>query len=321
MMNIYQYFKTLPCVVRSATVLIAINILFIQQSYAQDAIQFSQYFSNQLVINPAYAGADDALSLTMVHRNQWTGIKGAPRTTTLTGHTLFKNKNTGVGINLFVDEINIHSQVSFSGVYSYRIKLNSKSYLSMGLQAGLNYAKSDYASLSGTLYAANDPGIIFEKQSESAFQFGTGAYYQSNKLEVGLSAPILFSSGNSLQLNDSLKRLSTIPHYFLFSRYKVKVSPHVQLNPGFLLKFRSGRPLAIDVNLEAVLNEVLTFGLSYRSFESISAIFQLKILPQMKFGYAYDIPISSVKRRYFNSHELMLNYVFAYKNYNVNNPR
>ena len=76
--------------------LILLCCVLSQFVYGQDAIQFSQYFSNQLIINPAYAGADDALSLTMVHRNQWTGVKGAPRTTTLTGHTLFKNENTGI---------------------------------------------------------------------------------------------------------------------------------------------------------------------------------------------------------------------------------
>ena len=235
--------------------------------------------------------------------------------------TLFKNENTGLGVNLFVDEINIHSQVSFSGVYSYRIKLDSKSYLSMGLQAGLNYAKSDYAALAGTLFNANDPGIPYQKQSELAFQFGAGAYYLSDKFEIGFSSPILHSSGSSYYLGDSLKRLSTIPHYFLLSRYKMKLSPHFQLNPGFLLKARSGRPLAIDINVDAIINEVLMLGMSYRSFESMSVIFQLKILPQMRFGYAYDIPLSDVTRRYFNSHEIMLNYVFTYKNYNVNNPR
>lgn len=319
MMNILTYigklkFSQIPGLILSG--LLCIPTL----GLTQDAMQYSQYFSNQLAINPAYAGADDALSLTMLHRNQWTGVNGAPKTTSITGHTLFKNENTGIGANLFVDEINIHSNVSFSGVYSYRIKTGKDSYLSMGLQAGLNYAKSDYASLAGTIYDPNDPGIRFEKQSESAFQFGTGIYYKSKRLEAGLSAPILYSSA-STSTSDTLRRLGATPHYFFLTRYKVSVSQNVQIVPGFLLKSRTGRPLAIDMNLETVINEIVMFGLSYRSFESLSGILQMKILPQMKFGYAYDIPLSSVQRRYFNSHELMLNYIFKYKNYNVKSPR
>ena len=300
--------------------LILFFILMNNGLYAQDAIQFSQYFSNQLAINPAYAGADDALSLTMVHRNQWTGVNGAPRTTTLSGHTLFKNENTGIGVSLFVDEINIHSNVSFSGIYSYRIKLGKASYLSMGLQAGINYAKSDYASLTSTIFDPNDPGLLFEKQSESAFQFGTGLYFKSSKLEVGISAPVLYSSKSSSS-QDSTRITGRSPHYFMLTRYKIQLSHNIQLNPGFLLKSRIGNPLAIDLNLETVINEVLMLGLSYRSFESLCAILQMKILPQMKFGYSYDIPLSTIQRSYFNSHELMLNYVFKYKNYNVKSPR
>ncbi|MCK5371670.1 MAG: PorP/SprF family type IX secretion system membrane protein, partial [Cyclobacteriaceae bacterium] len=123
---------------------LALVLFSITNSYGQQAIQFSQYFSNQLVINPAFAGSEDALSITMVHRNQWTGINGAPTTTTLSGHTLFKNEHTGLGVNMFVDKINIHKSSNFLGLYSYRIKVSNSSYLSMGLQAGVENIKSDY---------------------------------------------------------------------------------------------------------------------------------------------------------------------------------
>lgn len=287
---------------------------------AQHAIQFSQYFSNQLVLNPAYAGADDALSITLVHRNQWTGVNGAPKTTTLSGHTLFKNKNTGLGISLFSDKINIHSNVSFSGIYSYRIRTGERSYLCMGLQAGINYVKSDYASLAGNIHDPNDPTIRFENMSDAEFQFGAGLYFKSPQLELGFSAPILYTSGINYY-TDSLTSPGTTPHYFLFTRYKINLSPHIQLHPGFLIKGRSDWPLAVDLNVDALFNEVLMFGLSYRSFETLSAIVQIKVLPQMKFGYAYDFPLSSIRRSNFNSHEIMLNYIFNYKDYNVKSPR
>lgn len=286
----------------------------------QHAIQFSQYFSNQLILNPAYAGADDALSLTMVHRNQWTGVTGAPKTTTLSGHTLFKNKNTGLGINLFSDKINIHSNVSFTGIYSYRIKTGERSYLSLGLQAGINYVKSDYASLAGSIHDPNDPNIRFENMSDAEFQFGTGLYFRNPQLEFGLSAPILYTSGINY-FTDSLTSPSTTPHYFLFTRYKIILSPQVQLHPGFLIKGKSGWPLAVDLNVDALFNEVLLFGLSYRSFETLSTIVQIKVLPQMKFGYTYEMPLKSIQQRNYNTHEVMLNYIFHFKDYNVKNPR
>lgn len=287
---------------------------------AQQAIQFSQYFSNQLVLNPAYAGADDALSLTFIHRNQWTGVVGSPKTTTLSGHTLFKNEHTGLGINLVSDKINIHSNTSFTGIYSYRIKTGATSYLSLGLQTGINFIKSDYASLTGGLQNPNDPNIGSKNVSESVIQFGTGMYYKNPRLEIGLSAPIIYSSANVGNI-DSPTIASVTPHYFLFTRYKIDVSNHVILHPGFLLKGKSGWPLSLDLNIDALLNNVLMIGLSYRSFEILCAIVQVKILPQMKFGYSYDMPLSSIQGSIFNSHEMMLNYIFQYKTYKVQSPR
>ena len=289
-------------------------------SHGQQAIQFSQYFSNQLVLNPAYAGYDDALSLTMVHRSQWTGVQGAPKTTTISGHTLFKNEHTGLGMNLISDEINIHKNMSFNGVYSYRIKTGSKSYLSLGLNAGINYHKSDYNSLLAGIIDPNDPSIRFEQVSETAFQFGTGLFYKLPKVEFGLSAPILYSSKSANGFNES-ETSSTNPHYFIFAKYKMKLSPNLKLNPSFLLKKKSDWPLAYDINLEAEIKEVLMLALSYRSKETLSTIVQVKILPQMKFGYSYDIPLSEMQKRNFNSHEIMLNYIFKYNDYNTTSPR
>lgn len=287
---------------------------------AQQAIQFSQYFSNQLVLNPAYAGADDALSLTFMHRSQWTSVGGSPQTTTLSGHTLFKNEHTGLGVNLVSDKINIHSNTSFTGIYSYRIKTGAASYLSLGLQSGINFIKSDYTSLSGSLQNPTDPNIGSKNVSESAIQFGAGMYYKNPRLEIGLSAPIIYSSAK-VGDTDSPTIASVTPHYFFYTRYKIDLSNHVQLYPGFLLKGKSGWPLSIDLNIDALLNNVLMIGLSYRSFETLSAIVQVKILPQVKFGYAYDIPLSSIQGINFNTHEIMLHYIFQYKAYNVKSPR
>lgn len=298
-------------------VLMILLLLPFTEAQAQQAIQFTQYFSNQLVLNPAYAGSDDALSLTLVHRNQWTGVQGAPKTTTVSGHTLFKNEHTGLGVNLFVDKINIHSNVNFNGIYSYRIKTGAKSYLSLGLSAGINYNKSDYNSLLASINDPNDPNIRFEKLSESAFQFGTGVFYKSPKVEIGLSAPILYSSSSGT----SEESPGNLPHYFVFVRYKMKLSPGLQFSPSVLIKSKKDWPISYDINAEVLIKEVLMVALSYRSAETLSTIVQVKLLPQMKFGYSYDIPLSEIQKRTFNSHEIMLNYVFKYKDYSASNPR
>ena len=305
-------------VIRSIPAVVLMCIMAVS-AICQPALQFSQYYSNQLVLNPAYAGSDNALSLTMVHRNQWSGVKGAPKTTTLSAHTLFKNEHTGLGINFFVDQINIHKNVNLSGIYSYRIKTGDHSFLSLGLQAGLYHINSDYTSLGSGSLVADDPGIGYENLSKSAFQFGTGIFFKNRSIELGISAPILYSTNIDFMNDESF--LGTSPHIFMLARYKIRVSPNFQLNPGFLIKNNPGWPLSYDFNLDSWIKEVLMLAVSYRSYETLSCIVQVKILPQMKFGYSVDFPINESQARNFNTHEFMLNYIFTYKNYNVKSPR
>lgn len=46
---------------------------------AQQVPVTSQYLTNGLVINPAYAGTREALSANLSYRKQWAKINGAPR--------------------------------------------------------------------------------------------------------------------------------------------------------------------------------------------------------------------------------------------------
>ncbi len=54
-------------------------IVFVQAAKAQQDAQYSQYMFNGIYINPAYAGYKEELNLHSFYRNQWTGIKGSPK--------------------------------------------------------------------------------------------------------------------------------------------------------------------------------------------------------------------------------------------------
>src|SRR5688572_28456063 len=92
--------------------LAVITFLMTSETIAQQKMQFTQYMFNCLVINPAYAGADEALSLTFIQRSQWSGVENAPSTQTLSAHTLFKKKHFGLGLTIVNDRIGVHKNLS-----------------------------------------------------------------------------------------------------------------------------------------------------------------------------------------------------------------
>jgi type IX secretion system PorP/SprF family membrane protein len=305
--------------VKKKLIILTVFLVGGQWVWGQQIGQYTQYMSNELVINPAFAGAHEVLSLTMVHRSQWTGLEGAPSTQTFSAHSLFKSDHFGLGITVVNDRVGIHQNLTFNTSYAYHLQIDKDTYFSMGLQVGVNHKQSDFGSLIGQTQTPNDPSISAFGATTTSLEVGTGIYFRSPKLHLGLSAPKLFSSKTSM--NDSINIELNKPHYFLYGRYRVPINSNIKIQPGILIKYLPNIPVSFDFSLAAIFNEVLLTGLSYRSFESIDLLLQAKVTKQLKLGYSFDYPISMVSELSRSSHEIMLNYIFRFSKYKIKPPR
>jgi type IX secretion system PorP/SprF family membrane protein len=284
---------------------------------AQQQPQYTQYLFSGLVINPAYAGTDEALSATFIDRHQWTGIEGAPVTQTMALHTLSKKRKVGLGIVLSNDRIGIHRNTSGQLSYAYHLQVAKKSYLAFGLQAGGFYVKSDY----GSLINANspDPKLSNYSINQFFFDFGAGVYFRSPKLHIGISSPTLLDK--SAQVNDTTAIRFNSLQLFGFVKYKATLSPFWEIEPALLVKHIGNLPVSADGTLTFIYKTVLTMGTSYRFKESIGALLKAKATPQLQIGYAYDYPVGPVSKLSNGSHEFMVQYLFKFERSGVNSPR
>ena len=297
---------------------IAVIVLFLlPEVQAQQRVQYTQYMFDGSIINPAFAGAEEALSLTFIYRNQWSGVEGAPQSQTLSAHTLFKEKQVGVGLIINNDKIGVHKTLNIGTNYAYHLNLNNDKVLSFGLQAGLNNRRADYASLAAQ--ANNDPSISNATVAETYFDLGVGLYLRTPKFHLGYSIPEIIP--NDLKLNDSTTTELSDLNQFIFSKLIIDVSPQIRLTPSILLKYLNGVPLSYDLNLNATFRKVITGGISYRKAESIDFIMRLQVTPQFQFGYSYDYPIGDISNLSNASHEIMARYLFKFNQANVASPR
>ena len=275
----------------------------------QQNTQFTQYIVNELIINPAYAGAEQALSISLLNRSQWSGVDGAPATQAFTAHSLIKEQKIGLGLVMTSDKIGVHSSFKTAASISYRIELNNEAFLSFGLQAGMTQNKSDYNSLAGQAQNTNDPKLNSGNLSETNFELGSGVYYITPRLNLGISMPnMLYKSAPSDSISYSLFNNNL---YFLF-RYRIPVSNNIMLQPGLIVRYANGLPIYTDINLSAIINKVLLVGVSYRVKESVNPILQAKITPQFKIGYSFDYPLANENSFGSNSHEFMISYLFSF---------
>jgi type IX secretion system PorP/SprF family membrane protein len=294
-----------------------LTVLITRQGIAQQKVQFTQYMFNGLVLNPAYAGAEEALSLTFIQRNQWSGIENAPTTQTFSAHTLFKKKHFGMGLTMVNDKIGVHKNLSALSNYAYHLKVGKKSFVSMGLQAGVHNTKSDYASLLGV--SNNDPKLYNPMISQTFFDFGAGFYFRSTKLQIGLSAPELIPE--KISINDSVSIHLNKTNIFLFTRYRFTINEALEGEPSILIKYLPGVPKSFDLNMNWIYRKVLTMGLSYRRNESVDFLLKAQVTSQLQVGYAYDHSIGVISKLSNGSHELMVHYLFRYVETKVSSPR
>ena len=282
----------------------------------QDAL-YSQYMFNGLVINPAYAGSSEALNVTASARKQWVGMDGSPSTQTLSVHTPLKKEKIALGLMLINDNIGVTHQFGITGIYAYRISWKEKNKFSMGLQFGGSQFTTKYSVLATR--APGDNSFSADQVSGFIPSLGAGLYYNNDKFYLGLSVPYLL---NNL-LKDTLMSSNIFQrrHYLFTSGIVVKISPNLKIKPSVLIKSAQGVPVQVDLNTNLLIKEVLWLGLSFRDFKRLNFLTQVQLTDQLKFGYSYDFASGKTNTINKGSHEIVLNYNFAFVKNKVVTPR
>lgn len=295
-------------------IIITSSLLAITGAFAQQGPQYTQFMFNNLAINPAYAGADEHLSITLLSRNQWTGIDNAPSTQSLAGHALV-GKRVGLGMSLIHDRIGVHKNTNAVSSYAYHLRAGKKAFVSFGLQAGVKTFKSDYPSIDA---GTNDP-LLARYIKVAKLSLGAGMYYRSPKLDAGVSFPGLLS--RKLNLNDTSIVKFRNADVLGYLRYRIPLSSSFVLQPSALIKFFPGLPTSFDANMMLIYKQVLSTGISYRDDESLDLVIKIQLTVRLEAGYSYDYPIGNGTLLNASSHELMLHYVFRKNTKNIASPR
>lgn len=274
--------------------------------FAQQDPQYTQYMYNMNVVNPAYAGSKEALSLGLLYRKQWVSLDGAPSTLTLSGHSPLK-KNVGIGLSLISDKIGPVDETNAFVDVSYTVKLTEEHKLAFGLKTGATFHKVDFAKIYPTLVHEDD---LFSQPNPNTtdLNFGFGAFYYSNNYYLSVSIPNFLKS-NYLDYN-GISYGSEVPHYFISGGYVFDSNPNLKFKPSFLVKTAFNAPVSFDLSANFLIQEKLELGATYRREDSFGAMVNFMITPQLRIGYAYDHIISDLNFTTPSSHEIMLLYDF-----------
>lgn len=296
--------------------LILMIFVGLSTTHAQQLPQFTQYMYNTIAINPAYAGNRDGLSLTALHRSQWVGLEGAPRTQTFSIHSPLRNEKVGLGLSVINDKTGYENYTYLYGDFSYTIDVSEDITLSFGAKGGFSYYNLDEELF-------NEPSVLEDPFFREQFNrwtpnVGAGLYLSSQDWYLGLSAPKLINNDN----NDYSEYVALEQvHYYLTGGYVFDLSSTWKLRPTALAKVTSGAPLSVDISATTIYNEKLYLGATYRIDDAVGAFLDFQIFEPLRVGYAYEYSVSDLRPYTSGSHEVILIYELRAKNTKYKSPR
>lgn len=290
--------------------------------FAQQDAQYTQYMYNTTVVNPAYAGTRGVLSINALHRSQWVGFDGAPKSQTFSAHAPLTQR-LGGGFSIVNDDIGngTNQNTYVNAQASYTIPTSTLGKLSFGLNAGAHMLNINLNQLQNYRPDLNFTG---QNQNNRKFSpnFGLGLYYHTNRFYGGVSIPNILETNLFDEDADSFISKQRF-NFYAIAGYVFEFSPYLKFKPATLVKAVRGAPLQIDVSANFLINEKFTLGGAYRWDAALSFLTGFQISDQFMVGFSYDKETTELGATTYNdgSFEVLLRYEFLYKYKKVKSSR
>jgi len=280
-----------------------LTILVIGDIRAQQDAMFTHYMYNTLWLNPAYAGTREAMTITGIHRSQWTGFDGAPMDQSITMHSPIMGGKMGLGLSFLNDKIGPAKSNTAAFDFAYHVKLTAKSKLGFGLKGLLNI----YSNSLNTLTLAQTNDVAFAENVRSVLpNAGTGIYYYRERFYAGVSTPKLLENKLSKGAVAASKEQR---HYFVIMGAVFNLTPSVKLKPTAFIKATMGAPVSADLTASFLLKDKFSVGAMYRTGDGAGILIGYDISQAFGLGYSFDWSLANTTGKYNSgSHEIMLRY-------------
>ena len=294
-----------------------LSCVFVSSAVLAQDPHFSQYFSNPVYLNPAFAGYNGCPTVHTAYRNQWPKISGNFQSANVS-FDMMLGKRHGIGINYLYDNAaNTLESHGLSLIYApvFRV-FNNQLAISPAVEMAWGYRKLD--TNNRTFGNMIDPryGFVYpidsaaEKNHRSLFDLTTGLLLTWKGLVTG------FSAQHVTQPDEGITGTSKLPVKLTgHISYQFNITERIKISPAFIYSnqqdFNSILP---SVTFEAYGARI---GAAFRSsFTNPDAvIFMVGYRGYgIKVGYSYDYTVSSLNNKNTGgSHEVSLAYVFKCK--------
>ena len=286
--------------------------------FAQEYPLTSSYLLNPLMINPSYAGSGSGLRASIHHYNKWVGVKGSPRTNTLSVDMPIGREKVGLGLIMYNDKIGVTKENNVALNYAYRIDVG-KGFLAFGLGTAINFSRTNWSEL--VTVDQGDEMYMVDSRLFVSPNVSFGIYYSYDKFYVGFSIPEFLTTEYDYNEEKQVLRNRGVSDYtyMLNSGYTIDLSKKFSLTPSTLLRYSSTPGFEAYFNAAFEYNNVASLTFSYCTYNVLGFTAQVQISEKFKLGYTYELDVNKMGRYNNGSHSVMLRFALR-KQVNAFNP-
>jgi len=289
----------------------ATNLLLSQQQ-----TNYTQFFSNEVIFNPAVSGSKAYNPLVLQTRQQWLGFDGAPISSSISYHKLIDQNNAFGGI-LNIEQTNPSMKIDLQTAYAFHIPLNSnRTFLSFGLAPSFMYYSINFDL--EDLPENRDPAFSASTYSSASFDLASGVYLYNESLSLGISCAnmiqssfdgeVLVQSNQTVGKSSFGRNLRERIFYSLISYKFDIINNDWQFEPIILSRNFNNQSFVTDfvTKIKYLKNNWISLG--YRTDATSSFGFGFKA-NKLNIGYSYDYQLSSsIMNHNFGTHEIVLSF-------------
>ncbi|HLO59109.1 MAG TPA: PorP/SprF family type IX secretion system membrane protein [Bacteroidales bacterium] len=302
---------------KSVILFLAILLIQIAGTFAQEKSVYKQYYLTPFIVNPAFTGSNYYPGALLSVRRQWVGIPESPATYFLSGNYRigsydfydpkgFVNKGAlelkdrmGLGAALYNHNYGPENLLGGNISYAYHVPLSSKYELSFGMSVIANYhsLRSDMLKPD----QPDDPYLLNGNDPVFRMNFNLGILLHSNNNYIGFSTVKLLPDANAVNETNEF-----LPSYYLMAGQKIKINRVLLFEPSITAKKLGDEPISADIYAKLYVNRLHWTSISYSTNGNINIIVAVHVIKMVHAGYSYEYTLGKIGSFNYGTHNIFL---------------
>jgi type IX secretion system PorP/SprF family membrane protein len=302
---------------KTVNFLLAILVLPLVSTLAQENSVYKQYYLTPFIVNPAFTGSNYYPGALLSVKRQWVGIPESPGTYLLSGNYRigsydfydpkgFVNKGMltlkdriGLGAALYNQNCGPESLLGGNISYAYHSPVSSKYELSFGMSVIANYHSLHSDMLKPD--QPDDPYLLNGNDPVFRMNFNFGILLHSNINYIGFSAVKLLPDARAVNETNQFK-----PSYFLMAGQKFKINSALVFEPSITAKKLGDEPISADFYAKLYVNRLHWTCVGYSTNGNVNFILAVHLIKMVHLGYSYEYTLSKIASYNYGTHCIYL---------------